>query len=79
MISSGNLAINLISAFSSGVERIAKSSGDNNVYFVDGSSFLLSDTADTQIVDQCHPSDGGFLRMAEVIGSVLKIAIRREE
>ncbi len=56
----------------------AKSEGDNNVYFVDGSSFLLSDTADTQIVDQCHPSDAGFLRMAEVIGAVLKAAIRKE-
>ena len=55
----------------------AKSAGDNNVYFVDGSSFLLSDTADTQIVDQCHPSDGGFLRMAEIIGGVLKSAIKR--
>ena len=56
----------------------AKSSGDENVYFVDGSTFLLSDTADTQIVDQCHPSDGGFLRMAEVIGAVVKSAIRKD-
>jgi len=56
----------------------AKASGDENVYFVDGSCFLLSDTTDTQIVDQCHPSDAGFLRMAEVIGSVLKSAIRKE-
>lgn len=56
----------------------AKSAGDENVYFVDGSSFLLSDTADTQIVDQCHPSDAGFLRMAEVIGSVIKCAIRKD-
>lgn len=55
----------------------AKEAGDNNVYFVDGSSFLLSDTADTQIVDQCHPSDGGFLRMAEIIGGVLKFAIKK--
>lgn len=55
----------------------AKTAGDNNVYFVDGSSFLFSDTADTQIVDQCHPSDGGFLRMAEIIGGVLKFAIKK--
>lgn len=55
----------------------ARAAGDNNVYFVDGSTFLLSDTADTQIVDQCHPGDAGFLRMAEVIGGVLKTAIRR--
>ncbi|MEE1238865.1 MAG: SGNH/GDSL hydrolase family protein [Acutalibacteraceae bacterium] len=55
----------------------AKSAGDNNVYFVDGSSFLLCDTADTQIVDQCHPSDAGFLRMAEIIGGVLKTAIKK--
>ena len=55
----------------------AKASGDENVYFVDGSSFLLSDTADTQIVDQCHPSDAGFLRMAEGIGAVLKAVISR--
>lgn len=56
----------------------AKNSGDKNVYFVDGSCFLLSDTADTQIVDQCHPSDAGFLRMAEVIGAVLKASIRKD-
>ena len=56
----------------------AKCAGDENVYFVDGSTFLLSDTADTQIVDQCHPSDGGFLRMAEVIGAVVKSAIRKD-
>jgi predicted DNA binding CopG/RHH family protein len=55
----------------------AKASGDENVYFVDGSSFLLSDTADTQIIDQCHPSDAGFLRMAEGIGAVLKAVISR--
>lgn len=55
----------------------AKTAGDNNVYFVDGSSFLLSDTADTQIIDQCHPSEGGFLRMAEVIGGILKFAIKK--
>lgn len=56
----------------------AKISGDENVYFVDGSCFLLSDTADTQIVDQCHPSDAGFLRMADIIGGVIKTAIRKE-
>ena len=52
--------------------------GDENVYFVDGSTFLLCDTADTQIVDQCHPGDAGFLRMAEIIGGVLKAAIKYE-
>lgn len=56
----------------------AKMAGDENVYFVDGSSFLLSDTEDTQIVDMCHPSDTGFLRMAELIGGVLKKAIKKE-
>jgi len=56
----------------------AKIAGDENVYFVDGSTFLLCDTADTQIVDQCHPGDAGFLRMAEIIGGVLKAAIKYE-
>lgn len=56
----------------------AKMAGDENVYFVDGSTFLLCDTADTQIVDQCHPGDAGFLRMAEIIGGVLKAAIKYE-
>ena len=56
----------------------AKKSGDENVYFIDGSTFLLSEYADTHIVDQCHPSDTGFLRFAEVIGSVVKSVIKYE-
>lgn len=56
----------------------AREAGDSNVRFVDGACFLLSDTADTQIADQCHPRDTGFLRMAEIIGSHVKSVIRKE-
>ncbi len=45
----------------------AKNSGDNNVYYVDGSALFPSDCIDNCIVDGTHPSDLGFHFMAEGI------------
>ncbi len=50
----------------------AKSSGDENVYFIDGRDFAKDRYApDSLSVDGCHPNDYGFVCMAEVIGRLL--------
>ena len=50
----------------------ALDSGDENVYFIDGSAFF-SDRNDIMeyTLDTCHPTDEGFERMANLIGTVL--------
>lgn len=44
--------------------------GDNNVYFLDGPT-LMADIKSDGIVDNCHPSDSGFVSMARAIAPVL--------
>jgi lysophospholipase L1-like esterase len=51
-----------------------KSDGDAAVYYVPAGSLLGSDGEDT--VDGTHPTDLGFLRMAEGMAPVLKEALR---
>ena len=45
--------------------------GDRNVYFIDGSVFF-ADTPNKleYTIDTCHPTDEGFQRMANLIGTV---------
>lgn len=45
--------------------------GDRNVYFIDGSAFF-ADTPDIMeyTLDACHPTDEGFQRMANLVGTV---------
>ncbi|OQC01408.1 MAG: hypothetical protein BWX78_00321 [Firmicutes bacterium ADurb.Bin099] len=50
----------------------AMENGDRNVYFIDGRSFFARDYRDSCTVDGCHPNDIGFLRMAQVIGNMVK-------
>ena len=50
----------------------AVNSGDRNVYFIDGESFFGTDNKDMCTVDNTHPNDLGFYRMAKVIYPVLK-------
>ncbi|MFC0210901.1 SGNH/GDSL hydrolase family protein [Paenibacillus chartarius] len=45
--------------------------GDNNIYFFDGSD-LLGESADECTVDGVHPTDLGFMRMADGLTPVLK-------
>ncbi|MBQ7308376.1 MAG: hypothetical protein IJW82_07625 [Clostridia bacterium] len=45
----------------------AKSQGDNNVYFIDGESLLGKKDRINCMVDNCHPTDLGFYRMAKKI------------
>lgn len=50
----------------------ARRNGDKNVYFVDGSDFFMGDEAFLDnTVDTCHPTDDGFRRMAESIGTLM--------
>lgn len=50
----------------------ALSSGDDNVYFIDGETFFGENNRESCTVDGCHPNDLGFMRMAETIYPVLK-------
>lgn len=50
----------------------AQAAGDRHVAFLDGHAFFgASDRADCA-VDNCHPNDLGFMRMAETVYPVLK-------
>lgn len=50
----------------------AMSSGDKNVYFIDGSQMLHEFGGDSGTVDTCHPNDLGFMCMAKSIGDVIE-------
>ncbi len=50
-----------------------KSEGDNNVYFIDGFEMLKGEFSNECLVDYCHPTDFGFVRMASAILKILNI------
>lgn len=50
----------------------AVAAGDKNVYFIDGETFYGEFDRNLCAVDNCHPNDLGFFRMASVIRPVLK-------
>lgn len=52
--------------------RRAIESGDRNVYFIDGDSFFAGEYQDCATVDSTHPNDYGMVRMADVIGCMIK-------
>lgn len=51
---------------------LAKEKGDNNVYFIDGSTFFKGEHKKDCTFEYCHPTDIGFSFMAEDIYNVLK-------
>ncbi len=53
-------------------------SGDENVYFIDGTGIMSGEFSDTTLADGCHPSESGFVLMAGKIGSVVKSAILKK-
>lgn len=55
---------------------MAKKSGDDNVYFIDGSKFFGKER-DACTVDGCHPNDYGFYKMAKKIGAVLEKILKK--
>ena len=54
----------------------AVNNGDENVYFVDGAQFFNVPDGDICTTDGCHPTDYGFQRMADLIGTVLAFIFR---
>ncbi len=50
----------------------AVAAGDKNVYFIDGEQFFGARDRDMCTVDGCHPTDLGFLRMADTVEPVLR-------
>ena len=57
----------------------ARATGDKNVYFIDGMSFGYGPHTYELSVDSIHPNDAGFVRMADVIGSVITDILERME
>jgi len=55
--------------------RELRDKGDNNIFFFDGSKSLGGDDFFECTVDGSHPTDLGFLRMADAIEPVLKTLI----
>ncbi len=53
----------------------AVAGGDNNVWFIDGSAMMRFPGGNEGTVDNCHPTDLGFRRMADFIGAVLKMIL----
>lgn len=53
----------------------ALAAGDRNVYFVDGEQFFGNRDRDLCTIDGCHPTDIGFLRMADCVEPVLRHAL----
>ena len=55
----------------------AISSGDKNVYFIDGETFFGDKDRSLCTVEKCHPTDLGFMKMAEVVYPVLKSILEK--
>ncbi|MBE7084277.1 MAG: hypothetical protein E7373_06740 [Clostridiales bacterium] len=54
----------------------AKANGDENVWFIDGETLLGTEEWDSCTVDNCHPNDLGFYRMAERVEQTLRQCLR---
>ena len=50
----------------------AKANRDSHVVFVDGGQFYGSTDRDMCAVDGCHPTDLGFLRIADYLEPILR-------
>lgn len=56
----------------------AKANGDRNVWFIDGSEMMKFPGGNEGTVDNGHPTDLGFRRMADVIGAAVKDILERK-
>lgn len=54
----------------------ARNAGDENVYFIDGHTLLEGEHVMSCTVDEGHPNDLGFYRMAKIIGGHLEKILR---
>ena len=50
----------------------AIAAGDRNVYCIRGPQLLSEDIRENALVDNCHPTDGGFTSIAKVLGGHLR-------
>lgn len=50
----------------------AVAAGDKNVYFIPGPDLLIDMVRESALVDNCHPTDAGFVSMAYVVGKKIK-------
>jgi len=57
----------------------AKAAGDENVYFIDGSTLFEGEHYESCTSDGCHPNDLGMYRMSKKIGAVIARAMGIEE
>ena len=56
----------------------AKSEMDENVYFIDGETLLGKEDWFVCTVDNCHPNDLGFSRMAKQVETVLNNILKKD-
>ena len=67
-----------LSAFQQTLVELRRKKGDKNLYFLDGAT-LLASAADECTVDGVHPTDLGFMRMAEGIEPVIRSILNDPE
>lgn len=58
--------------------RAAREAGDRLVWYIDGEGIYRGAELDACTVDAAHPTDLGFMKMADAIGRILRRAIRRD-
>ncbi len=58
--------------------RFARAAGDKNVWYIDGEGIYRGAELDACTVDGSHPTDLGFMKMADAIGRILRRAMRRD-
>ncbi len=59
--------------------KYALERGDKHVYYIDGETFFLGHEENDCTMDNIHPNDMGFSKMADVIASVIKTALSERE
>ncbi len=59
--------------------RYAREQGDKNVYYIDGQGIFRGPDESVCTVDGCHPTDAGFLKMADAVERILVRALRCAE
>ncbi len=58
--------------------RYAKSTGDQNVYFMDGQSVYCGDYANIAVIDKVHPTDLGFSLIADILEGTVTRALQNK-
>ncbi len=59
--------------------KYALERGDKHVYYIDGETFFMGHEENDCTMDNIHPNDMGFSKMADVIATVVKTALAERE